>query len=603
MPEEYADGVDQWDVVSQVFQSLKRNQERTNSQFSRRRSPFAPQVSHIRVNMSDGVQLSTTIINPYPYNATKAAALVRSPYGPTSEHLADLFVLSNGFVAVLQDDRGTFTSGGKFDMWRTARADGRTTMEWIQRQPWSNGDVYTMGISADGINEASQVIGAPPMLKGQWWMWTSGNGHHFAYPGGAYRKDLINGYMNALDIEIHNAGPRVKREIQAHEAYSDFWRNITICRNDSQLEDPTCTWHQVKWPVILSTGWWDIFQETAIDAWNALRHGSDPSVRDRHVHIIAPLGHCILALGDIHPKLKKGENEAIVVAQKIAAETFRGDFNGSTRAQVGRLNLFIMGGKTIGIPTGGKWNYWTSLDAWPRFTSKSYYLSRLGRLSLSDTPVVSTKIEYDYTPSDPAPMVGGNNLPIPLFSKVKHCGFADLSKREKRGDVVTFDSDWLKEDTAVVGHIEARLFVSSSATDTDFFVTVSDLYWGESRLVRYGMVRMRWRDSDRVQSPPLVQGTVYEVKVSLANTAYVFPKGHRVRVSISSAADPYYKPNNNLAEVASNETAEPVTAHNAVHMGPQYPSQIVLPVVDFQDIPENVVFSSLGEQSAEIVVV
>jgi hypothetical protein len=588
MPEEYADGMDQWDVVSQIVQQLKMKSTGRGISVSK-----LPQVTHLRLNMSDGVQLATTIINPYPYNATKAAAVVRSPYGPTSEQIADLFVASNGFAAVLQDDRGTFTSGGNFDMFRTARADGRSTMDWVVKQPWSNGDVFTMGVSADGINEASQVIGAPPMLKGQWWMWTTGNGHHFSYPGGAYRYDLVDGYMNAMDIEIHNAGARMKKEIRAHEPFSDYWSNITICRNESQLTEPDCRWGNVKWPIVLSSGWWDIFQETAIDAWNAMRLGSDPSVRDKHVHIVAPLGHCILSLTDLHPVYTAAEFDAFVVAQKVAAETFRGNFDGPTRSKIGRLNLYIMGG--FGQPATKQWNYWTSLQDWPPFTPKVYYLQSPS--TLENSTGVESSIEYEYNPKNPAPMIGGNNLPIPVFSQVPHCGYADLASRERRRDVLTFDSEPLSDDMAIVGSIEAKLFVSSSANDTDFFVTLSDLYKGRSTLVRYGIQRMRWRDNDRVQSPSLVPGEVYEVNVRLASTAYVFPKGHRVRVSVSSAAHPYYNPNYNTGTFSlTNKTVKPVVAHNTIHMGSSHPSQIRLPLVSFKDIPENVAFPSLGDQ-------
>ncbi len=41
-------------------------------------------ISYHRMRTSDGVGLDTVVINPYPYNETKGAMLVRSPYGPLS---------------------------------------------------------------------------------------------------------------------------------------------------------------------------------------------------------------------------------------------------------------------------------------------------------------------------------------------------------------------------------------------------------------------------------------------------------------------------------------------------------------------------------------
>jgi len=246
-------------------------------------------------------------------------------------------VATNGFAAVMQDDRGTYYSGGKFDVWRSAVADGRSTMDWITKQEWSNGEVYTVGVSADGLNEATQVIGAPPMLKGQWWMWTTANGHHFSYPGGAYRQDMVDGYMNFMDLEIHKAGGRVIHEMKEHEGFSNWWYNLTVCEDDTKLDDPKCHWRQLKWPILLSTGWWDIFQKSSIDAWNAMRRGSDPAVRDKHVHIIAPLGHCLLAPllthHDLNPTWDAAELDAVRVSTHLAAEMFAGNFSGATRSR------------------------------------------------------------------------------------------------------------------------------------------------------------------------------------------------------------------------------------------------------------------------------
>jgi predicted acyl esterase len=113
----------------------------------------APQVavSHHMLRMRDGVQLSTIVINPAAGGGDRRGTLMaRSPYGPTSDQIADLFTTMNGFVAVIQDQRGTFLSGGEFTMWHNDAEDGADTMDWIVKQEWSNGKVFSAGISADG---------------------------------------------------------------------------------------------------------------------------------------------------------------------------------------------------------------------------------------------------------------------------------------------------------------------------------------------------------------------------------------------------------------------------------------------------------------------
>lgn len=590
-PFRYPEGAEQWDRVSEMLKGhplLQRDWEQMS------KLPLPPRISLHRPKMADGVGLDTILINPHPYDQKKGACLVRSPYGPTTENLADVFVATNGFAAVLQDDRGTFLSGGKFDIWKTAASDGNSTMNWITQQPWSNGEVFTAGISADGINEAMEIKSGSASLKGQMWMWTTPNGHGFSYDGGAYRQDILDGYMTFMNLMTHGEGKNIIQQARSNEAYGDWWSPLTICPfdgDDSHPSAPGCVWNNVKWPVMLVTGWWDIFHHSSIGAWGALTQASDPSVRDQHVHIINPLGHCTIDLADLHPTFLLAEADGVAVALKVAQEMFRHDPSGPTRSRIGRLNMYIMGG--FNGPLTGNWNYWTSLDDFPAFTSKSLYLN-------ADSQLVSEPVEeiftgylgYTYDPTDPAPMLGGNNLPIPVYSKVKGCGTEDQTSREDRSDVLVFESQPLTENMPVVGNIRAKLFVTSSARDTDFVVTVSDFHGKKSSLVRFGVQRMRWRDGDLAQAASLNPDQVYEIDVDLQYTAYVFPKGHRVRVSVSSAAYPYYSANSNSGEQDLVGEVTNVVSQNAVHFSPDYTSQIILPVVAYDDIPKNRHFSS-----------
>merc|ERR1712190_168004 len=192
-------------------------------------------------------------------------------------------------------------------------------------------------------------------------------------------------------------------------------------------------------------------------------------------------------------------------------------------------------------------NYWTSLDEFPAFTAKALYLNSRGVLKdqLAGTPGSAS---YRYDPRDPAPMLCGNDLPG--IGDIKLGASCDQVPRESRHDVLVFDSEPLDAHTPVVGAVSATLFTNSSAVDTDFFVTIEDLHADgtKSMLVRYGIQRMRWRESDVTRSEPLISGKVYEVNVKLGYTAYVFPKGHRIRASVSSAASPYYDATTNTGK-------------------------------------------------------
>jgi hypothetical protein len=554
--------------------------------------PFLPEITTTKVTMNDGAQLSTTVVNPYPHQKKKGTVVCRSPYGPLSSSLALVFVATTGYVAVMQDDRGTFTSNGTFDMWRTAGGDGLQTLEWIVAQPWSNGEVYSVGVSADGMNEIAMILQKPPMLKGQWWAWTTGNGHPFVYPHGIYRQDLLEGYMHIMSLMTHGTSvSHVIPEVRSHEAWSDWWYNITDFHAGAPAIDH---FGSVDFPVVSSSGWWDIFAQSQLDDFAGIMTKSHPSVRDKHVLIVGPLGHCLMGLVDDviqHSGLTFESVSSLLVSAELAAEFFTGNTNGPVRSRLGRINLFVMG--AFDEPSSKDW--WTSLDDWPAFRTSTLYLQSDGSLS-SDPAATVGSVKYTYDPAKPTPMLGGGSIPFVCSTK-GHCGTSDQLSREKRDDVVVFDSEELHADLPVVGDIRAKLFVSSSAVDTDFVVTLSDLSPGvlgssfgkKSMLVRYGAVRMRWRRGDMNQSEPMSPEIIYEIDVDLMTVAYIFPRGHTIRLDVSSAAAPFYNPskNNGKFEPHDDTANDAVVALNAVHFGPQHRSSVSLPVVNKSDIPPN----------------
>lgn len=570
--------------------------------------PFLPCITQPKVTMTDGTEIYTMLVRPsgllHGCNHKRPAMLIRSPYGPTSRSIALLFAL-HGFVAVMQDQRGTFGSKGTFDMWQLGMQDGVDSMDWITRQPWSNGEVYVAGVSADGIATLTPLLSKSILpVKGMWTTWATGDGHDLSYPGGALRKDLLEGYMGAMSIPTRGASKNIVIPlIKEHELFGPWWYNLTDCRDiHNKSAAPGCHYDAVHWPAVLNAGWWDIFMMTELRMINGLLAAGDQAWVDKHVVIIDPLGHC--SLTPFH-------GEGFVESATLEAETARGVVVGffaalkafSKQAQLAvpdvatghkRLNFLIMG--NYEADTKSPRNYWTSLHTWPVYTNKDFYMQGSTGTTgiLSETGSTdTTSMSYKYDPSTKegiTPIKGGNNLPF--IGAIHDCGTADQTSRDARDDVLVFDSEVLADDMAVVGNITARIFVGSDAVDTDFVAIVSDVGPKKAMMVRYGIVRMRHRDSDTIVSPPLTAGKVYEVNVDLVATAYIFPKGHRVRVTISSAAYPFYDANMNDGSPESSNSSHAVAANNVFHMGPKYLSKISMPVVKTEDIPRNRLFGA-----------
>lgn len=511
----------------------------------------------------------------------------RTPYGAGSASWAKL-----GFVMINQQQRGTFFSTGTFDLWRTDAQDAHESIDWIINQTWSDGQVFTVGASADGIGQLLLENDPHPALKGQWVTVAPYDGHDFAYPGGAYRKDLVEGYLTMMSIPIHGVSKTVIDEVKENEVFTDYWTPLTVCYNTSEPQSDACHYPSSTWPTIQQAGWYDIFMNGQFEGFKNLRTLSDPSIRDKHVLFMAADGHCSMVDSSV------SDGEANQVAGDLAYEYFTGVFDGATRSRIGRYNLWVMGdfdAATVG-------NYWTSSDEFPTSTPVDYMFQTDGSLATTANMFKEGAVTYTYDPTDPAPMLGGNNLPG--IGNVPGCGTYDQLARENRSDVVVFDSEVLADDFAVVGNFQASLFISTDVPDTDFVVTVSDLSPGatKSMLVTFGAKRMRLRDGPRhsnrqtAHSEALVKDQIYQVDVDLDAKAYIFPKGHRVRVSIASAADPFFNANRNTGTF---EDEAYLVAHQVIHIAPDYPSRITMPMVKLEDIPENTNFV----KSAETLVV
>lgn len=121
----------------------------------------------VMIPMRDGVELHTDIDFPLGKSSDLTAVIDRSPYGADRlELVADIFLLW-GYAAVRQDMRGTQQSQGNFTIWHSDANDSYDTFQWISEQSWSNGDIYSVGASADGLASFTMIMDSPKWLKAQ----------------------------------------------------------------------------------------------------------------------------------------------------------------------------------------------------------------------------------------------------------------------------------------------------------------------------------------------------------------------------------------------------------------------------------------------------
>ena len=120
---------------------------------------------HVQIPMRDGVRLSANVFLPAD-RSRAPAVLERTPYGKGADITPNYqdFV-DRGYAVVAQDVRGRYESEGLFDPLGQETSDGDDTLNWIARQPWSDGKIGMIGGSYRGIVQWKAATRNNPHLK------------------------------------------------------------------------------------------------------------------------------------------------------------------------------------------------------------------------------------------------------------------------------------------------------------------------------------------------------------------------------------------------------------------------------------------------------
>jgi len=152
----------------------------------------------VRVPMRDGIHLVADLWLP-DSTARHPTILLRTPYIKTPQFrrygLAEY--VRAGFAVMVQDTRGRGDSEGEFDFYFPEGRDGFDTVEWIARQPWSNGRVATDGGSYLGTVQWLAARERPPSLACM--IPTAPSGRIFdevPYLGGGFRVEWALPWLN-----------------------------------------------------------------------------------------------------------------------------------------------------------------------------------------------------------------------------------------------------------------------------------------------------------------------------------------------------------------------------------------------------------------------
>jgi len=510
------------------------------------------------VAMRDGVKLATDVYLVDKSEKKWPAILIRTPYGktsfltPTSDF--DSWV-KLGYAVVVQDTRGRHDSQGidslfLDDGWG-ARQDGYDTVEWIAQQSWCNGKVGTWGASAFGITQYMMAGSAPPHLVCQFVEIAATNLYSQAvYAGGVFLENLVEGWLTI------QGGRNLLPYIISRSRYDARWELLNLETRFSVVNVPIYHWG----------GWHDIFIEGTINGFVGLQRAGAIGARGKQKLLVGPWTHGNwdrTRQGELEfPNCKRDD---LSEAQRWFEYWLLGKDNGIMSEPA--VKYYMMGADENGAPG----NEWRSEKDWPpAATPTPFYFHASGDLTTEKSASTQAARSYQYDPKKPVPTQGGRNL-------LMEAGPYNQRNLEGRTDVLIFTTPVLAQPLEIAGKITAKLWVSSSAKDTDFMVKLTDVYPdGRSMLVGDGALRARHRYS-LWQEHFMIPDSSYLCEVDLWSTAINFNKGHRIRVAVSSSNASRFDPNPNTGKPfrADNQT---LVATNTVYHDVNRPSHIVLPI-------------------------
>ncbi|MET8530042.1 CocE/NonD family hydrolase [Micromonospora sp. NPDC005172] len=519
----------------------------------------------IPIRARDGVVLRTD--HYAPGGRAAPTVLIRTPYGRGGPlRLLGRLLAARGRHAVIQSCRGTGGSGGTFAPLVHERDDGVDTLDWLRRQPWWAGALGMFGVSYQGFAQWALAADAGEDLRAMVAVVTASATRDSTYAGESFALDTVLTWAELLHAqtvpwlarqrELKRGQPRLaaaldhlplagadrvatgvtipffQEWLRHHTPEAAYWRERVFADRVAR----------VRAPVVMVTGWHDIFLPAQLDDHATLRAaGTRPRL------VIGPWTH--------------GSPGLFVAALREGLTWLDVHLDGPPdderppRAAPVRVH--------VGGPGGG----WRDLPDWPPpAVETAWHLHSGGELAVRP-PGASTPDEFRYDPADPTPSLGG-----PLLV-AKRAGRVDNRQVETRPDVLTYTSAPLAGPVEVIGPVRAELHVRSELPHLDVFVRLCDVDTrGRSWNVCDGLVRVT---PERL---PADASGVLRVPVSLWPTAYRFAAGHRLRVQVAGGAHPRWARNPGTGEPLGTAVTLRAGWRQVLH-DPAHPSVLLLPIV------------------------
>jgi uncharacterized protein len=540
----------------------------------------APPSRIVAIPMSDGVTLSAAVWLPQA-SGRYPVLFAASPYRFDNNGLPAIpmflwretgpigWYTKQGYAYVQLDVRGTGRSGGEYRFLdKREQRDLYEAVEWIAKQPWSSGKVGGVGQSYYAMSQWALAEQNPPHLA----CIAPYDGSVDSYRQSAYQGGIPSGFLADWwndDVRMINQSPFTgpSRQVpwdfsnadREHPLYDAFWQERSALEHLGDIKVPVYSiglWSKVdlhlNGNVIgfqRSGGQKKLLLFGSGDLYGAVADYSSPAFHEKY----------LLPFYDWCLKGQQTSYEQEPVVRYVV--------NGTDQVR--------------------------TADTWPprNVSYKPFFLTK--------GPSNSVTSLNDGSLTAMAPGADGGNTvfdyPNPGW-QIGVVGMGPDGRPDPVRRVLTFTSAKLDSDLTIAGPIKLVLYASSSQTDTDFIVKVSDQLpqsdedrqrglQPRARPVSAGWLRASLREIDPKYSmenapsykdtafEPLTPGKIYKFEIAVMPSATLFKRGDRIRVELANGDSPI------TDIVFTHDYAPYQVGRDTIYHDAEHPSQILLPVL------------------------
>lgn len=509
------------------------------------------------IPMKDGVRLAVTLFMPTSASPTEKfpAVLEYLPYRKDDgtaarDYPIHSYFAHQGYVSARVDIRGTGRSQGKTpsrEYSEQEQEDGLEVIAWLAHQLWSNGNVGMFGISWGGFNSLQLAMRQPPALKAVIAICATEE---------LFKEDVhyVDGLMHVDEFEVAmDLGqalppspdyPTDEKTLALRFDQAPWSLDYMRHQRDSEFwHAPERPLSSIRIPIFVIGGMLDGYRNSIVRILE--------QVKSPVKALIGPWNHSEPHDADFGPQIE-WRDQAVRWWDQWLKDKNTG-IMGEPPVAVYMRHWYAPDTNAREVP-----GEWRNEPKWPPPESelRTYYAGVNGSLNPSKPAQGSDRLGY-----------------IPAAGVEGGFWWGDLTNDQRPWDAysLTYDSQPLTDDVAILGRPRVNLNVSASAPLADWFARLCDVAPDGTVALVTGVGISGAQRDNASQPADLESDRTYLLSTDMYLTSWVFPRGHRIRLAVSNAWFPTIWPT-------------PYKMQTRLYFGGDRATGVQLPVVPLEPI-------------------